>query len=209
MGPTNAQPARAQLRTRPARRVTSRCFAPDEPAYHSRACCLGSAGLRPVFLRPARSEPQICPAFCRALPNVSSALSCSSFSCSFYLFSKVFCCSLWFIASLAPLRSSPVGSSLPCTSVLTLQARRPQGRLVATGKGDLVLAPPTGLGQSAAVATRPTNAQPSHDRRASCHALPAGFSPVSSIDASDVMDARFKKAGGQLDGLRRGSGARL
>src|ERR1700757_4956129 len=34
-------------------------FVPVEPAYHSRACCLGSADLRPVFLRPARSVPQL------------------------------------------------------------------------------------------------------------------------------------------------------
>jgi hypothetical protein len=31
--------------------------------------------------------------------------------------------------------------------------------------------------------------------------FPDGLSPVSSIDASDVIGRRLKKGGGQLDGL--------
>jgi hypothetical protein len=50
-----------------------------------------------------------------------------------------------------------------------------------------------------AVAMRPTNAQPAHDSRTHCLGF-ADFSPVflrsASIDASDVMGRRFKKAGG-------------
>jgi hypothetical protein len=65
----------------------------------------------------------------------------------------------------------------------------------------LAASAPTGLGQSAAVVTRPTNAQPAHDSRTRCRGF-ADFSPVflqsASIDASDVMGRRFKKAGGNL-----------
>jgi len=63
----------------------------------------------------------------------------------------------------------------------------------------LAASAPTGLGQSAAVVTRPANAQPAHDSRTRCRGF-ADFSPVflqsASIDASDVMGRRFKKAGG-------------
>src|SRR6516165_10118298 len=76
------------------------------------------------------------------------------------------------VASLPPEKSDPrhIGSSL-------------------RKRGILVAATPTGPGQSAAVATRPTNAQPAHDSRTSCRVLPISgrsFS-VSSIDASNVI----------------------
>jgi hypothetical protein len=51
-------------------------------------------------------------------------------------------------------------------------------------KGILVAATPTG----------------SHELPWLCR-FPADLSPVSSIDASDVIGRRLKKGGGQLDGL--------
>ena len=97
-----AAPILRQLRTRPTRRVTSRWFAPIEPAYHSRACCLGSADLRPVFLRPVQPTPQICPAFCSTCWNSFSASACSLSSAFFCCCPREFCCAFCVPAALAP-----------------------------------------------------------------------------------------------------------
>jgi hypothetical protein len=65
----------------------------------------------------------------------------------------------------------------------------------------LAASTPTGLGQSVD-ARNATNKCATGTRQS--HALPwlcrfpAGLSPISSIDASDVMGRRFKKAGGNL-----------
>jgi hypothetical protein len=53
------------------------------------------------------------------------------------------------------------------------------------------------------LATQPANAQPAHDDRTGCRGI-ADFrpvSPVSAIDASDIIGRRLKNAGGKLDGL--------
>src|SRR5207248_7219185 len=68
--------------------VTKPVFVPVESAHHSRACCLGSADLRPVFLRPARSAPQ---RLCSNCSNVGSALVAVLSSCSCFVFSNLSC----------------------------------------------------------------------------------------------------------------------
>jgi hypothetical protein len=68
----------------------------------------------------------------------------------------------------------------------------------------LVAATPTGPGQSAdarnATNKCATGTRQWHELPWLCR-FPAGLSPVSSIDASDVIGRRLKKGGGQLDGL--------